>query len=196
MSDLLAIDPNLAFFLVIVGALAMLWESHVPGLVLPGVLGALLVGAGAFSLYEYTPTWYGVAMLTGAALLLFVELKYYTHMVSGIAGSILLACGGVLLLQGSQRVTPSVAVAASLAIGSITIFLGFLGMRARSENYKTGTEALVGALGVTKTALDPEGSVFVNGEYWRARGAHAIPPGHSVFVESIQDFKLFVREAL
>ncbi len=188
-------DPNLAFSLLVLGALGLYWELHAPGMIVPGLLGSLLIVAGAYGLYQDTPSWYGVTLLAAALLLFAIELKYYTHMISGIAGAILLACGAVVLLEGGKRITPALAVSVSLAFGAITIFLGVLGMRARQARHLTGPETMVGTVGVCKTGMDPEGIIFVNGEYWKARGSGKINVGQRVIVEGIQGLQLFVREA-
>jgi membrane-bound serine protease (ClpP class) len=188
-------DPNLAFLLLVIGALGLSWELHAPGMIVPGVLGVLLVCAGAYGLYQDSPSWHGLTLLIVAAVLLAIELKYYTHMISGVAGAILLAFGAIALLQGPRRVTPSLAFGVSVAFGIITIFLGFLGMRARKAQHLTGPESLVGELGVSRTEINPEGTIFVHGEYWQATSDHSIPAGQRVRVVRVNDLLLYVKEA-
>lgn len=189
-------DPNVAFVLLVLGALGIYWEMHAPGMIAPGVLGVLLVCAGAFGLYQDSPSWYGLTLLALAILLLGIELKYYTHMISGLAGTVLLAIGAVVLLQGRRRITPALAFSVAVAFGLITIFLGTLAMRARRLKPATGMETLVGEVGVSRTAVDPEGTVFVHGEYWKARSAESIPAGERVRVDKVEDLMLIVRRAV
>lgn len=189
-------DPNVAFMLLVLGALGIYWEMHAPGMVAPGVLGVLLVCAGAYGLYQDSPSWYGLTLLALAVLLLGIELKYYTHMISGAAGTVLLAFGALVLLQGPRRVSPTIAFAVSVAFGLITIFLGVLGMRARKSKQLTGMDALVGETGVSRTAIAPEGMVFVHGEYWKARSPDAIVAGERVRVDRVEDLMLVVRKAV
>ncbi len=115
-------DPNLAFLLLVLGALGVYWEMHAPGLILPGVIGFLLLCAAAYGLYQDTPTWYGLMLLAFALLLLGIELKFYTHMVSGLTGAILLAWGAIVLIQGPRRITPALAMAVAIAFGAIADF--------------------------------------------------------------------------
>lgn len=188
-------DPNVAFLLLVLGALGIYWELHAPGMIVPGILGVMLVCAGAYGLYQDSPTWYGLTLLALAMLLLTIELKYYTHMVSGIAGTILFAFGAIALFQGPRRVTTGLALAVSLAFGIITIFLGFLAMRTRKSKHLTGLESLVGEIGVSRTEINPQGTVFVHGEYWQARSDHTIPAGQRVRIESVDELIAFVKEA-
>jgi len=186
-------DPNLAFALMILGAAGLAWELHAPGMFVPGILGAFLMCIGAYGLYEDAPTWYGMTLLLVAAILLTIELRYYTHMVSGIAGAILLALGALALIQGPRRITPSLAFAVSAALGIIVVFLGFLGMRARRNRPMTGTAALIGQIGECRGVINPEGIVFVNGEYWQARSSHLVTPGERVCVQRIENLTLHVE---
>lgn len=195
MLDTVFADPNLAFSLLILGALGVYWELHAPGMMVPGLLGLLLIAVGAYGIYQDSPSWYGITLLTAALLLLAIELKYYTHMISGVAGAILLAFGAVFLLEGGKRITPALAASVSLAFGTITIFLGFLGMRARQARHLTGLETMVGTVGICKTDIDPEGTIFVNGEYWKARSNKPLTIGQRVIIENIQDLQLWVKEA-
>jgi len=196
MPGLVLSDPNLAFVLLVLGALGIYWEMHAPGMIAPGVLGVVLVCAGAYGLYEDSPSWYGLTLLALAVLLLGIELKYYTHMISGLAGTVLLVIGALILLQGPRRVSPGLAIAVSAAFGLITIFLGMLGMRAGRRKPAMGMESLVGVVGTARTAVDPEGTVFIQGEYWKARAAEHIPAGDRVCVDKVEDFVLVVRKAI
>ena len=192
-------DPNLAFLLLVLGALGIFWELHSPGLFVPGILGALLLGAGTYGMLQDSPSWYGLTIVGVAVLLLTIEVKYYTHMISGLAGTLLLAFGATVIFRGPRRLSPAVAIAVSLAFGIITIFLGSLGMWARRNKQVTGVESLVGKVGVARTEIYPEGvsphgTVFVQGEYWQARSEGTIPTGQRVRVERVQDLVVDVKE--
>jgi len=188
-------DPNLLFILLVLGALGLYWEMHAPGLVIPGALGLLLLIAAGWGLYEDTPTWYGLMLLILALLLLGVELKFYTHMVSGVAGAILLACGALVVLQGPRRITPGLAVGVGIGFGVIAIFLGVLANRARKTKRLTGLETLVGETGVSRTEINLDGMVFVRGAYWKAHSDSAIPAGKPVRIERVDELVLHVKEA-
>jgi membrane-bound serine protease (ClpP class) len=195
MINLLANDPNLAFTFVLFGTLALLWELHAPGLVLPGLLGVVVMAMGAWGLYQNSPTPYGLALLLLAVLFLAIEISYHTHMISGLSGSLLLGAGAILLFRGPKHIAPSLALAASTALAIITAFLGFLAVRSRSEQALTGPAAMVGATGISKTPVSPDGTVMVRGEYWQAHSEREIAAGKPIIVEAMRDFTLLVREA-
>jgi membrane-bound serine protease (ClpP class) len=134
-------------------------------------------------------------LLVLAVLLLGIELKFYTHMISGLAGTVLLAFAATLLLRGREGMTPGLVWGVSAACGVITIFLGMLGMRARKRKLAVGMETLVGETGETRTAMDPEGTVFVHGEYWKARSAERLAAGERVRVEKVDNLMLVVKKS-
>jgi membrane-bound serine protease (ClpP class) len=69
-------------------------------------------------------------------------------------------------------------------------------LQARRAKPTTGQEGLLGAIGTVKVALEPEGSVFVWGERWRATSVdgQSIPAGARVKVAAIDGFQLKVEK--
>ena len=134
----------------------------------------------------------GFLLLFFAVLFLAIELKFYTHMISGIVGAALLGFGLALLLRGEVPIAIDIAISA--ALGVIILFLGNLGMKASRTKRLTGLQTLLGEMGVSRTPLNPEGTVFVNGEYWQARADHAIEAGKKVRVEKIENMTIWVTE--
>ncbi len=188
-------DPNLAFLLLVAGALGIYWELHAPGGFLPGILGVFLLMAGVLGLWHDAPTWYGSLLILTAMLLLGVELKFGSHGASGVSGAILLSVGAIALFHGPHRINPALAIAVSIALCIIAVFLGYLGLRIRRSARLTGIQTLVGEKGVSRTEINSQGTVFVRGEYWQAKSEQSIPAGAPVFVERVQDFTLYVKEA-
>ncbi len=186
-------DPNVAFVLLILGLLAVFWELHSPGIFVPGVAGLVLVAMATYGLYRDAPSWPGVLLLAFAIVLLGIELKYYTHMISGVVGSILLAVGAIILLRGPQRISPPIAIAMATAFGIIVVFLGFLAVRARRTKPATGLQALIGETGIAHTDIAPDGTVMVHGEYWHAHSSESIPAGRRVSVRAVEALNLYVE---
>ena len=186
-------NTNVAFLLVVLGILAVYWELHAPGMVVPGVVGVCAFFVGVWFLSQDHPTWYGMLLLLVALILLVVELKFYTHMVSGLAGSAALAAGALLLIPAPHSIAPWVAVPLSLALGVITVFLGTLAMRAHHNKVAVGEKAMIGELGTARTKIDPTGTVFVRGEYWQAHSAQPIEAGEPITVVHVDGLTVDVE---
>jgi membrane-bound serine protease (ClpP class) len=75
------------------------------------------------------------------------------------------------------------------------IVVAGLVFRSHLRRSMTGTAGMVGEKGTAYTPLDPEGQVFVHGEYWQAVSDEPIAKGEAVEVVQVIDLKLRVRRA-
>lgn len=189
-------DPNIAFIILAIGALAIYAEFNHPGAVIPGVVGLIFVILAVIAL-NLLPTRYAALLLIVAAFVLFaLEAKFATHGVLGIGGIVALTLGGLMLVDGpipEMRVHLWTSLAVSIPLGAITVFLMTLVVRARRRKAMTGVSALIGEIGVAQTPLIPEGKVFVQGEIWNAVSALEIGVGEQVRVRAVNGLTLEVE---
>jgi len=188
-------DPNIAFLLLILGLLCIYVEFTNPGLIAPGVVGAIAFVLGLSAISVLPLDWTGVALLVIAIALFILEAKFTSHGILGIGGAIAMVLGAVLLVEGppEARIRLSTALAVSLPFAAITIFLATLAVRARANKVVTGREAMIGAIGEARTRLDPSGKVFIQGEYWNAISTLPVEAGAQVRVVSSEGFTLRVE---
>jgi len=189
-------DPNIAFILLAIGALALYAEFNHPGAVVPGTVGVVFILIAAFAL-NLLPTRFAALGLILAAFALFAaEAKFATHGVLTVGGIALLTLGGLLLVDSpipEMRVHLLTALAVSIPLGLITAFLMTLAVKARRNKVVTGVEGLVGETGVAQTALSPGGKIFVHGELWDAVSSSDVPAGQSVVVRRVDGLLLQVE---
>jgi membrane-bound serine protease (ClpP class) len=188
-------DPNVAFIILAIGALALYMEFNHPGAVIPGTVGVVFLLLAAFSL-NLLPIRFAALILILVSFVLFaLEAKFATHGVLTIGGIALLVIGGLLLVDGpipEMRVHLVTTLAVSVPLGIITAFLMSIAVRARRNKVVTGEQGLVGEVGIAQTALAPSGKVFVHGELWDAVAAVNIPAGERVVVRQIEGMTLRV----
>jgi membrane-bound serine protease (ClpP class) len=188
-------DPNVAFLLLAIGALALYVEFNHPGAVIPGTVGVVFILLAAFALNLLPTRFAALGLILGAFALFAAEAKFATHGVATIGGIALLTLGGLLLVDSpipEMRVHLLTALAVSIPLGLITAFLMTIALRARRNKVVTGAQGLVGEMGVAQTALSPQGKVFVHGELWDAVASSPLPPGQMVIVRSIDGLTLQV----
>jgi len=192
------IDPNVAFILFTIGMLALYAEFNHPGAVVPGVVGFIFILLALFS-FHLLPTRYAALILIIAGFVLFaLEAKFQTHGVLTIGGIVVMVIGALMLVDSpipEMRVRLGTALAVSIPMGVITVFLVGLVLKARRAKVQTGKEGLVGMVGVAQTALAPQGKIFVNGEIWNAVAAAQINPGDPVRVRTVKGLVLEVEPA-
>jgi membrane-bound serine protease (ClpP class) len=189
-------DPNVAFIVLAIGGLALYAEFNHPGAVIPGVIGVIFILLTLFAL-NLLPTRYASLALIALAFVLFaLEAKFITHGILTIGGIVSLTLGGLLLVDGpipEMRVKLIVALAVSLPFGLITAFLMSIAWRARRNKIVTGSQGIVGELGIACTDLAPTGKVFVHGELWNAHSTKPLHPGDQIRVVAIRQLELEVE---
>jgi len=189
-------DPNIAFILLAIGALALYAEFNHPGAVVPGTVGVVFILLAVFAL-NLLPTRFAAVVLILAAFVLFaLEAKFGTHGVLAIGGIVVMTLGGLLLVDApipEMRVHLVTALAVSIPLGVITVFLLNLALKARRNKIVTGAQGLVGETGVARTALSPQGKVFVHGELWDAVSSTPVAAGQSVVVRTVDGLQLRVE---
>lgn len=190
-------DPNIGFILLVLGALGIYVEFTSPGLIFPGIAGAILALLGLSSLSVLPINWVGVGLLVLALALFVLEAKIASHGMLGIGGTISMVLGALLLVNGppEMRIHLPTALAVALPFAAITMFLVSMVVKARHNKVLTGAEGMIGELGIAETALQPEGQVLVRGEYWDAIAPADIPAGTHVRVKGVAGLKLQVEKA-
>ena len=188
-------DPNIGFILLVLGALGIYVEFSNPGLIFPGVAGAILVLLALSALSILPINWVGVALLLLSIALFVLEAKYASHGVLGIGGTLSMILGAVLLINGPPevRIHLGTAISVALPFALITMFLVSIVIQARRGKVLTGATGMIGEIGVASTALAPEGQVLVRGEYWDAVADSSISAGTKIRVKAIEALKLRVE---
>jgi membrane-bound serine protease (ClpP class) len=188
-------DPNIGFILLVLGALGIYVEFSNPGLIFPGVAGAILALLALSALSILPINWVGVALLLLSVALFVLEAKYTSHGVLGIGGTLSMILGAVLLINGPPevRIHYSTAISVAIPFALITMFLVSIVIKARKGKVLTGSTGMIGEVGIASTALAPEGQVLVRGEYWDAVADAAISPGTRVRVKAVESLKLRVE---
>jgi membrane-bound serine protease (ClpP class) len=189
-------DPNIALVLLVLGALGIYMEFTSPGLIVPGILGAILALLGLSAISVLPINWLGAALLLLAFALFILEAKFATHGILGIGGALSMVLGAVMLIDSpvpEMRVHLSTAIALALPFSLITMLLLSLVLRARRNKVVTGPEGMVGEIGTALTPLAPDGKVMVRGEYWNAVSPAAVAAGVRIRVIAIDRLKLTVE---
>ncbi|MGB8579735.1 MAG: nodulation protein NfeD [Candidatus Sulfotelmatobacter sp.] len=189
-------DPNISFILLAIGALALYAEFNHPGAVIPGTVGVVFILLAAFALNLLPTRFAALVLILGAFALFAAEAKFASHGVLTVGGIALLTLGGLLLVDApipQMRVHLLTALAVSIPLGLITAFLMTLALKARRNKVVTGSEGMVGEIGIAQTNLSPKGKVFVHGELWDAISSCEVSAGQSVVVNRVDGLLLQVE---
>jgi membrane-bound serine protease (ClpP class) len=188
-------DPNIAFIMLILGALGLYIEFSSPGLIVPGVLGSILAPLGLAALSLLPIDWLGATLIVVALALFVLEAKFTSHGILGVGGAVALVLGATMLIDAPPelRISLSTAVGVALPFAAIAVFLASLVLRVHRQPVETGESGMVGKIGTVLTALDPAGKIFVHGEYWDATSTTSVPPNAKVRVVAVEGLRLRVE---
>jgi membrane-bound serine protease (ClpP class) len=198
------LDPNIALILLNVGTIALIVEVYHPGAVIPGVVGVICLTLAAVSLYGLPTNWAAVILIVAGIVMMVLDIKV-TGVALTVGGIIAFVLGAFFLFRPltppeptAPDVSASPIIIGGLALLTAAFFVFVLGAAIRSRNVPviTGIGPLIGAVGIAKTLLNPQGTVLVKSEEWTAVAEGApIESGEQVRVVSAEGLTLHVKKA-
>jgi len=189
-------DPNIAYLLLMAGILGLYMEFSNPGVIFPGVAGGIAILLALTSFQILPINYAGLALILLGMALLVGEAFLPSFGILGIGGIIALTLGSLLLFdtQGSDLVLDKKMI--FTAVGTLSAFMivvGYLVVQAHRRKPTLGTEGLLGEIAEVRVSLNPEGKVFVHGEYWNAEGDGEFDVGEKVKVAGFDGMMLKVK---
>jgi membrane-bound serine protease (ClpP class) len=192
-------DPNIAYVLMTLGTIGLLAELYNPGAILPGIVGAISLILGFYSLQSLPINYAGLLLLVLGVVLFVLEVTVTSYGLLAIGGVLSMLLGSLMLIKTDAPflqiswsiIIPVIGLAALLSLAMVS-----MGVRAMRSRPMTGKEGMVGLVGVTKTALTPTGQVAVHGELWTALSDQPVEAGVRVEVMGMDGLTLRVRSTL
>lgn len=126
--------PDVAVVLLALGVLLVYAEFNVPGTVVLGSVGALLVMFSIFGFLQLPLRGTAVLQAVAGLGLTLLELRWRTRWLLPVAGNLLLIVGLLRLVNGpiaELRVHPTTAIVCGILLGTVTLWLASIALRAR-----------------------------------------------------------------
>lgn len=190
-------DPNIAYLLMLLGFYGIFFELTNPGVILPGVLGALALILALYSFQTLPVNYAGLLLIFLAIVLFILEIKITSYGMLTIGGLVSMTIGSIMLFdsplpffQLSLKVILPAVLLTTLFF-SLTVYLV---VKAYRRKPVTGAEGLIGLEGEARTDVHQKGQVFVHGEIWQAWSDEPVNAGEKVIVEKVENLKLKVRK--
>ena len=191
-------DPNIALLLLTIGIYGIIFEFMSPGVVFPGVIGAICLLVGLFALNLLPIDYTGFALLLLGIAFMTAEAFFPSFGALGVGGAVAFVAGALMMFDVEA---PGFALSPALVIlvaGASFAFLSVLlvmALRARRRRVVTGPEGLIGSVGRVLEWSGGRGQIHVHGERWQARADRALAPGQRVTVTGREAFTLTVEPA-
>jgi membrane-bound serine protease (ClpP class) len=189
-------DPNVASLLMLIGVYALIFEFYSPGMIGPGVVGAICVLLALYAFQVLPVDYTGLALLLLGIGLMVAEAFIGAFGALGIGGLIAFVMGSIMLMRED---VPGFRVAWEL-VGSVALFFGVTFvlvtayvMRSRHRPVVAGREQMIDSVGHVLEWHGGQGSVRAHGELWRARSPSPLRRGQQVRVKRIDGLTLEVE---
>jgi membrane-bound serine protease (ClpP class) len=187
-------DPNIAYILMMIGLAGLYFELSHPGAIFPGVIGAISLILAFYSFQTLPVNYAGLLLIALAVIFFIAEIKVASYGILSLGGIVSLTLGSIMLFE-DVGVSLRLMAPTIVLIGGFFVVVSTLAFRAYHSKPQSGVEGLIGEVGIVQKPLDPEGLVFVHGEYWRAVSGEKLEPGEMVTVEEVTGLLLKVRKA-
>ncbi len=186
--------------LILLGVIAIVLDIYHPTIVLT-VVGVIAIVAGLIGAEVIDASVLGLVILVLAAALIIVELKL-GHGFALIAGVVLGAFGIYYLSFGLQYSPSPITGLVEIELSVLVVFGVIIGLYIRwiigplrRRRKLTGSETMIGKIGIAVTDLNPKGEVRVLGEIWRAESSSGnIVKGERVKVKTLNGLVVIVEK--
>jgi membrane-bound serine protease (ClpP class) len=191
-------DPNIAYFLLLLGIAGLYFELTTPGAVLPGVTGAIALVLGAWAMQLLSVNVTGLLLILLAILFFGLEIFVVSSGALAIAGLVALFIGSVMVFNQPEIglvINWWVFLPLFLSFSAGVLLLVFVVLRTTRKKALSGSEGMVGETGTVDRAIaeGKSGKVFVHGELWDATANGSIPAGSRVMVTGVDGMMLKVK---
>ncbi len=190
-------NPAVAYIMILLGIYALIFEFMNPGLVLPGVVGAISLLLALYAFHLLPVNYAGLALILLGIAFMIAEAFLPAFGSLGVGGLIAFVIGSVILIDETEL--PGFEIPYGLIAGVATASAAFLffvigvAVRSRRRPVVTGREYLVGAPGEALEDFDAEGWARVQGETWRVRSAAPVRRGQRLRVKAMDGLVLTVE---
>jgi membrane-bound serine protease (ClpP class) len=167
-------SPPVAYLLLVIGLMLLMFELFTAGVGIAGVTGAVCLVLGCYGAAALPTRWWAFALLVASVVAFAIDIQTGVARVWTGIGVAMFVVASLLLFDG-------------LSISWVTLLAGIGGMllavlagmpsmvRTRFATPTIGREWLIGEEGSAVTAVSPDGTVRIREATWPARTNRATP---------------------
>jgi membrane-bound serine protease (ClpP class) len=192
-------DPDVAYVLLMVGILGILFEIFNPGIYFSGIAGFISLVLAFYSLNTLPVNYAGLALLIFGIVLLVLEIKIVSHGIFAVGGITALLIGSLMLIRPVSgfevlRISRALIYSTVVVVSGFFLFVIGMGIKAQIRKPVMGVESMLGEIAEVIDNLRPEGKVIFKGEIWNAISqSGSLGKGEKVRVKAVRDLHLLVE---
>ena len=187
-------NPNVAYFLMIIGFYGLIFELSNPGSLVPGTIGIICLLLALFAFQVLPVNYAGLALILVGLALIVGEALMPSFGILGIGGIVAFVIGSVILMD-ADNLSISLPMIGGIALLAAVLMLWVMTrfMSIRRRPAKGGQEELVGSEARVLEDFEGKGHVRLMGERWHARSSRPLLKGQAVRVTSVDGLTVEVE---
>jgi len=188
-------DPSIAYLLMSIGTIGIMAELYSPGAILPGIIGAISLILAFYSLQSLPVNYAGVLLVILGTIFLLLEISVTSYGLLALGGLAAMTLGGLLLIKSDApylQISLSFLLPTVMLIGALIGVMAWMAVKSTRGKPITGTEGMIGSIGIAKTDLNPRGQITLQGEIWDAVSQTPIKQGEAAAVLSVEGLTVTV----
>ena len=182
-------NPNIAYILMLIGIYGIILEFYSPGMLFPGVTGAICLLLALYAFQTLPVNYAGLALIGLGLALMIAEMLAPSFGALGIGGIIAFVVGSIMLMDtDAPGFGISWQVVGGISLAAATLLLSLMWLLARSQRQPvmTGREVMIGSTARVVSWDGQTGRVHAQGEVWNARGPAGLEPDQEVTITAIE----------
>ncbi|MBF58701.1 nodulation protein NfeD [Halomonas sp. FeN2] len=186
-------NPNIAFFLMIIGFYGLVFELASPGSLFPGTIGVIFLLLALFAFQVLPINYAGLALIVVGLALMVGEALMPSFGVLGLGGIIAFVLGSIMLMD-AEYMAISLPLIGGVALVSGGLMLWTLTRFAtlRRRPAHTGIEQMIGASAVALEDFETNGHVWLHSERWNAVSDAPVKQGDELRVVRLEGLTVYV----
>jgi len=192
-------DPDVAYILLMLGFMGMLFEFFNPGAIFPGIIGFICLVFAFYALNTLPLNYAGLALIIFGVLLLLLEIKIVSHGMLAIGGIAALLMGSLMLIKPDSgldvlRISRVLIISTVAIMSAFFLFVIGMGLKAQRSKEFTGIKSMIGESAEAIELINPSGRVLFHDEIWNAISLSGmIKEGERVHVKEIKNLTLYIE---
>ncbi len=191
------LDPNIAYFVLVLVILFVLIALAMPGTGVPEVLAIFALLLAGYAVYYLSVNWWALGLLVLSIAPFYFAVRGPRRELGLVLSIVGFPVGSLFFFpakSGLISVHPALAVVTSVLFAGALWFSARKVVQAFQSRPALELTRLIGECGETRTDVKDSGSVQVASELWSARSEKLIPAGRVVRVVGRDGFVLIVEE--
>jgi membrane-bound serine protease (ClpP class) len=192
-------DPQMVLLLLVVAVVGIGWEIKSPGLIAPGVIGAIALFLFLMVVRILPVRIAGLLLILLTIVFFILEIKFMSYGLLTLGGIASFVVGSMILFESPL---PGGAIPLTTIVGTMLVLMAFFFLvvraliRAHHSKVTTGREGLIGEEGTVLVDFDEQGmgKIRIHGEIWDAQGDATFRKGDEVVVADMRGMKLIVNK--